>query len=191
MTTATISTLDGSKAYSFLINPETLEYSYGANFSTLGVLGTAQPLVSYQFSQGSLSIPRVMLLTPGNAQSILGALETLAGWTQPGPNLVPEVLKFTWGQQEIPRCYLESWEYTVSRWRDGLPTSAQGSLRLLYAPEVPEEVRVDVVELTEREISEITPRLQEYFGSDQVTLTPDGQVTVDGQPQGDYREIID
>jgi hypothetical protein len=188
---AQLSTFDGSVSYQFLVNPEAEKIENIAVYQTLPVLGTGQPLVKYQYSESKFSIPDIKLWSYGNDRDLTSPLATLTAWTKPDPTQgLPKLLKFSWGQRQIPRCYIASFSYEVVQWRGGAPTQAQGSLELILAPEPPATVLEAADELTQREQEEYQKLLQAEFPDKKISVGLDSLVTADGQPLGTIRELL-
>lgn len=133
---AKLERVDGKGSYNFLVNPEEVVWSHQADFSTLPVLYTAQPLVRYKSSVSSLSLPKVLFWTPahsGDLTAILVSLKAMTKPPQPGQEL--PILKLTWGNLVEPRLHLKSFSYREKQWRSGRVTSAEGNMEFLLAPE--------------------------------------------------------
>lgn len=197
-TQAVLSTYDGATAYTFLIQPEIIRYGPQSVFSSLPVLGTAQPLVKYKHSMNTVTIPQAKLWTQTGLVSIKSQLDQLVAWTMPDPSQgVPKLLKFRWGPEVIPRCYLVGFPHQITaRMVNTEPTAAVGDIELLLAPEPPTPTVETGRKLTDREIEinqqkvdsllQNTPGLRQELGlrsGEQPTVTADGRVVVirDGQ----------
>lgn len=175
---ASLSRLDGKGSYSFLVNPEEIAWTHQAEFSSLPVLNTGQPLTKYKTSGTALSIPKVWFWTPGNAGDLTATLASLKAMTKPpAPGLDPPLLKLTWGHLTEPRLYLRKLEVKEKQWRSGKVSSAEGSMDLLISPVAPKPQVVTTppstqaakpsnVKLTDRERSDYQAKVEAKLRTD-------------------------
>ena len=122
----------GTVTYTFLINPETMQWSHSASFSSLPVLGSSQPLVKYKYSDSRLTLPKVLLWTASNNLDISKLVDQLSIWCKLGA-----VLRFQWGSTIIPQCSIKTFSYTTSQIRSGKPTKAEANIELLIIGNAP------------------------------------------------------
>lgn len=133
---AKLARVDGKGHYDFLVNPEEIVWTHQADFSSLPVLYTAQPLVSYKSSVSSLSLPKVLFWTPAHSGDLTAILASLRAMTKPpSPGQQLPILKLTWGNLAESRLYLKSFSYREKQWRSGKVTQAEGNMEFLLAPE--------------------------------------------------------
>lgn len=187
---AVLSALEGTQAYRFLVNPERVQRRSQANYSELPALYTAQPLLNYQHSASTLTLPSVKLWTPANDRDLSGPIQQLEAWTRPTAGKAPPPLQFVWGQLTVERCYLGALELEVTQWRSGAPAQAQGAITLLYAPQTPAPEVEAVPELSARERQQYADVLAEQYPDSETAITEDGRVTVDGEDFGSLRELL-
>ena len=190
-TNCVLEALGTSDRYTFLVNPVGTDHSFSANYTTLPVLGTNQPLICYQNSQADLTFPDVRFYTSGNNRDLSPVLDGLRDLvlTQ-GDRGTPRVLKLIWGSFVVPRVVIRSLRYRVTQRRQGKPVEATGSLELLLAPEVPKAIKVPVTKLTDRERSGLVPKIKEKLKAKEVEVLEDGSVRVDGKPAGTIKDIL-
>lgn len=133
---AKLERIDGKGSYNFLVNPEEIAWSHQAEFNTLPVLYTAQPLVSYKSSSSGLSIPRVLFWTKAHSGDLTDTLSALKAMTRPpAPGQQPPMLKLTWGDLVAARLYIKAFSYREKQWRSGRVTQAEGNMEFLLSPE--------------------------------------------------------
>lgn len=133
---AELERVDGKGSYNFLVNPEEIAWSHQAEFSSLPVLYTAQPLLNYKSSTSSLSIPRVLFWTKAHSGDLTDTLSALKAMTKPpAPGQQLPILKLTWGDLVAARLYLKAFSYREKQWRSGRVTQAEGNMEFLLTPE--------------------------------------------------------
>ena len=133
---AKLERIDGKGSYNFLVNPEEIAWSHQAEFSSLPVLYTAQPLVSYKSSSSSLSLPKVLFWTKAHSGDLTDTLSALKAMTRPpAPGQQLPILKLTWGDLVAARLYLKAFSYREKQWRSGRVTQAEGNMEFLLSPE--------------------------------------------------------
>lgn len=164
---ASLSRLDGKGGYDFLVNPEEIAWVHQAEFSSLPVLNTAQPLTKHKTSGTALSIPKVWFWTPGSAGDLTVTLASLKAMTKPTTtSQALPILKLTWGHLTEPRLYLRKLEVREKQWRSGKVSSAEGSMEFLIAPLAPKaQVTVTptsgkAIKLTDRERSDYQAKVE-------------------------------
>lgn len=128
VTTASLS--DGKSTYNFLLDPETLNWSYQGVYSSNSVLLTSNPDNTFKSSSSSLSIPRVLFITQGMTKDISKEVQDLSDFVLKGTEL-----RFSFGNTQLPRVYLTRFSVTEKQWRAGRCTQAEGSLDLLISRE--------------------------------------------------------
>jgi hypothetical protein len=119
---------DGRSTYTFMFPPESLDWLYQGDYSILSVLDTPNPTVNFKSSSTILSLPKVLLVTPGANQDVSKYLTPLNTWVSRGTKL-----KFSFGSFSIPICYIRAWRYKVTQVRLGYPSHVTGSLEIIKA----------------------------------------------------------
>lgn len=208
-TRAKLERLDGKGAYTFMLNPSLVQQDHKANFSELGVLGTAQPQVVYQNSGTTLRLPGVLITTPGQGYSLEVLIGTLQSFTVPiVPGGSPPLLKFTYGKLLVPRCYLTELSLTSSQWRSGDTVWAEANMVLLYAPETPAPQVSKEVKLSPREqegnLNNVKIQLSSETEQKKWAVSPKDKLSIDEKglvsatdsqgktrPVGDFRDITE
>jgi len=164
MINATLATLSGDKSFSFLINPELVDTSLVAVYSSLAVLGTSNAEQKLQYSQTTYTMP-VKLWVNGNKTNLTPQLDTLRTLLQPKDN-IGQVCTFKFGVTVLPRVFLTSMSFKVDMWDElGNPSRATGDLTLVEAPLAakPTKDKKPNVKLSERlRASELT-RVKTYL----------------------------
>lgn len=119
----------------FKVPPQKINRGFQTEYSKLSVLATSQPLLWYQNSVTTLSLPGLLLFGEGTGRDIA----LLEQWTKPVEGeLEPPTLKFNFAHIDLPRVKLESAEVVEDMWVGGAsPTRAEVSLSLLLYPEPP------------------------------------------------------
>lgn len=164
---AILQTFDGATEVVFTIPPAETQETYRAEWVTLSVLNSGQPLVKYNSSNSTYKLPKLDLLNQGNKTDISGTLKQLQEWTRPAKDQgLPKLLKFNWGVFNYPRVYLQQADVAITRRKpDGTPVQATVNLTLLEAPEVP-KVLLGNTGLSTREQTEQTKAVQEKVKED-------------------------
>ena len=121
----------GTVTYTFLINPESMQWSHTGTFSSLPVLNTAQPQAKYKYSESKLTLPKILLWSASNNLDIGKLNDQLAIWCKLGA-----VLNFFWGSTSIPQCSIKQYTCNVTQLRSGKPTKAEANLELLIIPAI-------------------------------------------------------
>lgn len=119
----------------FEIPPQKVNRSFQSEYTKLAVLATPQPLLSYQHSESSITLPN--LLVYGSQTGAI--IKLLESWTKPmDGTLEPPTLKFDFIHLNIARCKLEKAEVTEDMWVGGAqPTRAEATITLAIYPEPP------------------------------------------------------
>lgn len=206
---AKLETIDGKDSYEFLINPEQLSYSFNAELSALSIAGSNQELQRWKSSRTDFRIPDFQMFSPNNDRNLAPVIQKLIDWTR-GQNGSLPLLKFSWGDYRMDRCYLSNLEYSVLRSRGGHPTYIKGSLVITPAPQTP-KIRTEFVTgdmLTDRERTDLLGRIQDalkrnkewmkkygIYAESKIDISPDGDLIVDtnGKKEnlGNFKPITD
>lgn len=134
-TWALLESMDGKLKFNFLVNPNSIRWSHGVSLSTLNVLRVAQPLVSYQYSTSTLTIPTFYLWTPDHSATVANEIANLKAMTKPvSTDGLPPLLTLTWGSLKETRLILANLDIEEQQWRSGQPTQAEGSMSFIYSP---------------------------------------------------------
>lgn len=163
---AKLATSDNQLVFAFLVNPETIVYSYTSEFTTLPVLNTGQPLTTYKYSANTISLPKVYLWTQSQNLSLAKPLETLEKMMLPTASTYePPVVSFTYGSIKHPRVSVKTWKPIIKQTRGGLPTEVEGSMELIIVPEVPTLLPAEPISTTSAPTS--TPGAQQLTQREQ------------------------
>lgn len=127
-TGATLS--DGSKTYSFLIDPQTISWNSQADYSNNSVLLSEKPDVTWRYSSSTLSIPSVLFASQGMTKDVSENIKQLTEWCTTGATL-----KFAFGSTLVPRCHITRFSFVEKQWRSGKCTQAEGTLDLVISRE--------------------------------------------------------
>ena len=207
---AILERLDGQGSYQFLMNPESEQWTHSAEFSKLPVALTSQPLVAYKSSETTLSFPSVRLWTPDNSKQLKPLLDTLISFTKPikaGDDL--PLLKLTYGDTVIDRCYLSRFQVTTKMKLGGNVSMVDASMDFLLAPVLPKVElapleQSSTIKLTDKELTEASklvlqafesqPKLAEKYKTDpkkdQYGVTADKGVLINGKQVATLEQLL-
>lgn len=130
-TNSTSATLtDGKTTYSFLYDPETLNWAYQSDYATTSVLLSQAQDVTWKYSTQSLSFPKVLFMSQGMHKDVSDAIDQLSKWCLEGVTL-----QFAFGATAIARCHISKFTPTQRQWRAGKVTYAEASLDFLISRE--------------------------------------------------------
>jgi hypothetical protein len=183
---------DGSKYVELMHNPEAVKHSHSASMKALPVLSTALPQQRYQASDHTLEFSNCRLQTPGDRYDLSPMLDLLATWTKPDPKILqPPRLKVVWGGQSYKPVWLSELTTEVTATRQGLPTRAMVSFKVVLLPAPVPVVLQERLKLSEREREDNMKALKEYLSANpqaangygltadsDLDLSEDGIVTV-------------
>lgn len=128
----------GEPVFTFLANPEKLDWSRKANYSPSGAALTSVQSLQYYNTEGrSLSIKDLLLETWYQRRSIRPLLEQLQALLVPDPKnqqLHPKVLSFVWGGSRFGPCVLTDISWQETAWLNGEPASARLDMTLIEIP---------------------------------------------------------
>jgi hypothetical protein len=125
-----VSLSDGKTQYLFHLAPDELKWSFETEFTANKALLTPDPDVTWKSSNKTLSLPKVLFISPGMVKDMTGFLEPLRLWASQGTGL-----SLTFGKTVIPRCFLTRLEITEKQWRLGRCTQAEASLDFIIGRE--------------------------------------------------------
>lgn len=125
--------------YEFLINPESLEGGFGANYGENPSLATEVQRQQYFNSyDNGLTIPNARFQTPCNDRSLESLYLQLLALTRPIVSkgvYAPPVLSFFWSKRRVDNLALSAVKITEDGWASGIPTRATYSLTFIKVPE--------------------------------------------------------
>lgn len=183
--------------------PQKINRGFQAEYTKLSVLSTPQPLLWYQSSETTLSIPNMLIFGEGGK-----ALTLLEQWTKPVTgDLEPPTLKFEFVHLNLPRVKLERVEVVEDMWLDGAaPSRYEVSLTLLLYPETPAVKTAPVakpdgtnVKLSpaekEKYLAQVTAKVKtdkkyNYKNGDKIEITDALKVTLNGKEIGKLTDFV-
>lgn len=121
---------DGTKTYSFLIDPQTISWNSQADFSNNSVLLSEKPDVTWRSSVSTLSLPSILFASQGMTKDVSDSIKQLTDWCSSGATL-----KFAFGSTIVPRCHITRFSFVEKQWRSGKCTQAEGNLDLVISRE--------------------------------------------------------
>jgi hypothetical protein len=119
---------DGTRPYSFLLDPETLQYTYNSTYTNNSVLGTQAPDVGFLASVSTLSIPRILFISQGLVQDVKPMVDALASLSSSG-----QPLRFSYAGNNIERCFISRFSIVHKHWTGNKLSQAEGTLDLILA----------------------------------------------------------
>lgn len=182
--------VDATPVFTFLANPESLEWSRQANYAKGSTALTSVQSLQYYNSEGrSLRIKDLLLETWHSRRSIRPILEQLQMLLVPDPRspvLHPKVLGFVWGTQRFTPCVLTEVSWRETAWLSGEPASARLDLTLIeippadfdpvsriYREQQPEKSSSLTTPLTDRQREEARRLAIAYLRQNQQEWTPE------------------
>ena len=188
------------KTVVFEVPPQKVVRSFKTEYNKLAVLKTAQPLLSYQHSGSTVTLPGLLLFN----DKVGDDLRQLEEWTKPDTSTEPPALKFEFTHLKLERCRIESAEVTEDMWVGGnQPTRAEVTLTLILDPIPPEPKKVEVntdVKLSplekEKYLAQIltkvkaNPKKYSYKPTSKLDITSDNKVILDGKDIGKLEDFI-
>jgi hypothetical protein len=165
-TTATLT--DGKVTYSFLLDPETIQWSYTADYAANSVLLTSAQDITWKSSTQALSIPKVLFISQGMTEDVSSAIKQLTDWCLQGATL-----KFSYGATVVNRCHITRFNPIEKQWRSGKVTQAESVLDFMISREpVKVEIKPEVTpnqpKFPTAKPSDVRPEMK----TSEVTSTP-------------------
>ncbi len=205
MQKATLTNIDKpDEVVTFTVPPQKINRGFQSEYAKLSVLATPQPLLWYQSSTTTLSLPNLLLYDDGTDK----AIALLEQWTKPlDSTLEPPTLKFNFVHLNLPRVKLESAEIVEDMWKGGAsPTRAEVTLTLLLYPEPPKVKTTPLpkpegtnVKLNPQEkasyIAQVTTKVKadkkyNYKPTDKIDITDTNMVTLNGKEIGKLTDFV-
>lgn len=128
----------GQPVFTFLVNPQALEFRRRAVYSDAVTAATSIPAQQYYHTTGrELQISNLLMETWFLRRSLRPILERLQ-WLLvpdiPNESLAPKVLSFVWGSQTFGPCVLTDINWKEKSWLNGEPATIELSMSLLEIP---------------------------------------------------------
>lgn len=199
---ATLARVDKpDEAITFDIPPQKVNRSFQAAYTKLTVLATPQPLLCYQQSESTITLPGLLVIGQKTGQVI----KLLESWTKPlEGTLTPPVLKFSFVNLNLPKVVIESAEVVEDMWLGGSDTTrAEVNLTLLLNPDAPaakvastkkEEVKLSPDEQA-KYLAQIETKVKadpkyQYKPGDVIELKDDSVVLLRGKEIGKLTDFV-
>lgn len=152
-----------TRRYDFLVNPSSIEVRTGANLESLPSNGTNVPRIQFRYGEAqTLTLNGVLMLTPGNRQSLKPLLDAGIGLCRITSALTSPIVSFVWGSRRFSPAMVQSFEFTETMWTStGEPTRAEGKFTLVEVPPVVKPSTETQTSSNAPVKSSLTPRLLE------------------------------
>jgi len=128
---------ENQRLFEFLINPETIQTSYSAKYTSSETMGTSLQSQTYLNSASeAIQINKLILDTYCAGKSLRQPLTALRALTQPMEgSLNPQSFYFVFGSEKIGLCVLTNVKITTSKWLGGEPSYCLVDLTMLQIPD--------------------------------------------------------